>query len=126
MLLAASPSGETRILREPIEEVFEPGAGKWLRFETVITTKNSNSPLFPLSKAKYVLTKLEALTSPDCRAVSRRWHFPSHRVGHRPLQDQIQIFYLLFCLNTMLSFIHSSMAPAIISWSIMCKYVKRC
>ena len=29
----ASPSGDTRILREPCEEVVEPVPGKWLRIE---------------------------------------------------------------------------------------------
>ena len=39
----ASPSGDTRILREPCEEDVEPVPGKWLRIEA--SDKNIQTPL---------------------------------------------------------------------------------
>ena len=63
---------------------------------------------------QFQLKIIESLTLPDCRAVSQRWYFPRHRVGHRPLQEEILSLPFFF---------HLSSFQVVLTW-ISLKYVQ--
>ena len=74
---------------------------------------------------QFQLKIIESLTLPDCRAVSQRWYFPRHRVGHRPLREEILSLSFFFHLSSFqnLRLICANMLKVVLTW-ISLKYVQ--